>query len=201
MRPRRGHLLLLAAPLPQRPARAQGPGQEAGLEALMRAMAAVPQREDRFAEDKVVPELDLPLPSTGTLRWQAPDRLEKHTTAPIEERLRVQGGRMLYERPDRGLRREFGLDEQPELRALVESIRATLAGDLATLRRHYEVRFEGAAEGPWRLVLVPLSPRVRAAVQRIGIAGRGPQVLLVETEGGGGVTRLRITPHDTSRGG
>jgi hypothetical protein len=182
-------LLLPAAVLPCRPAAAQ-----AGLEALMRAMAAVPERQDRFSEDKVIPELDLPLPSTGLLRWQAPDRLEKHTTAPIEERLRVQGSRMAYERPDRGIAREFGLDEQPELRALVESVRATLAGDLPGLRRHYETGFEGTPEGAWRLVLTPLSARVRAAVQRIRIDGRGAQILGVETEGGGGVTRMRISP-------
>lgn len=190
-------LLLPAALLPRPAARAQ---DTAGPEALMRAMAAVRQREDHFSEDKVIPELDLPLPSTGTLRWQAPDRLEKHTTAPIEERLRVGGGRMLYERPDRGIAREFGLDEQPELRALVESVRATLAGDLPALRRHYEVAFEGAAEGAWRLVLTPLSARVRAAVQRILVAGRGPQILSVETEGGGGVTRMRIAPGPSRAG-
>jgi len=189
---RRAALLLPAATLSPGPARAQDAA--AGLEALMRAMAAVRQREDRFAEDKVIPELDLPLPSTGVLRWQAPDRLEKHTTSPIEERLRVQGGRMLYERPDRGIAREFGLDEQPELRALVESVRATLAGDLVALRRHYDAAFDGSPEGAWRLVLTPLSARVRAAVQRIGVAGRGPQLVSVETEGGGGVTRMRITP-------
>ena len=187
MKPSRRALLL---------AFAAGPAlaQDTGLEALMRAMAAVRQREDSFTEAKVIPELDLPLPSQGTLRWTAPDRLEKHTTSPIEERLTVQGGRLAYARPDRGVTREFGLDDQPELRALVESIRATLAGDLPELRRHYGIGFEGSAAGAWRMVLTPLSPRVRAAVQAIRLAGQGAQVLAVDTEGGGGVTRMRITP-------
>jgi hypothetical protein len=35
---------------------------------------------------------------------------------------------------------------------------------------------------------------VRAAVQRILLSGRGAQILAVDTEGGGGVTRLRIEP-------
>ena len=189
---RRGSLLILAALAGGGPTRAQPP--PAPLEALMREMAALRQREEAFTEERVIPELDLPLPSQGVLRWQAPDRLEKHTTWPIEERLRVEGNRMLYARPDRGIAREFGLDEQPEMRALVESIRATLAGDLAALRRHYEVAFEGAPQGAWRLVLTPLSLRLRAAVQRIVLTGRGPQIGLVETEGGGGVTRMRIAP-------
>ena len=160
----------------------------------MRAMRAVPERRDAFTEERAIPELDLPLPSSGVLRWRAPDRLEKHTTSPIDERLVVEGGRLLYERADRGLRREFGLDDQPEMRALAEAVRATLAGDLPALSRHYEVGFDGSPAAEWRLALVPHSARVRAAVQRIVVSGRGAQVLAVDTEGGGGVTRMRIQP-------
>ena len=185
-----GGALLLAVAKESPPARAD----QATLEALMRAFAAVPRSRAAFTEERAIPELDLPLPSEGTLGWTAPDRLEKRTTAPIQEVLRVAGDRLTYERPDRGLRQEFGLDQQPEMRVLVEAIRATLAGDLATLRRHYEVGFDVLRDGSWRMVLTPLSWRVRGAVQRIVMAGRGPQILAVDTEGGGGVTRMRITP-------
>lgn len=176
---------LLAAPSP-------GRAQPAPVEALMRLMRAVPERRDAFTEERAIPELDLPLPSTGVLLWRAPDRLEKHTTSPIDERLRVEGNRLVYERADRGIRRDFGLDDQPEMRALVEAIRATLAGDLAALSRHYDVAFDGAPDAAWRLTLTPTSARVRAALQRILLSGRGAQISAVDTEGGGGVTRMRI---------
>ncbi|MBL6457041.1 hypothetical protein JMJ55_17025 [Belnapia sp. T6] len=180
-------LLLLAAP-----ARAQ---EDAALARLMAGFAAQPRSTAAFTEEKAIPELDLPLPSEGTLSWQAPDRLEKHTTSPIDEVLRVAGGRLLYERPDRGLRREFALEEQPEMQALVEAVRGTLAGDLAALRRHYSIAFTPEApEHGWRMLLTPLSLRVRSAVQRIVVSGRGPQVRLIETEGGGGVSRMQIHP-------
>ena len=162
------------------------------VEALMRSMRAVPERRDAFTEERAIPELDLPLPSSGVLRWRAPDRLEKHTTSPVDERLLVEGDRLLYERADRGIRREFGLDDQPEMRALVEAVRATLAGDLPALSRHYDVAFDGSPGAEWRLALTPLSVRVRAAVQRIVVSGRGAQVMAVDTEGGGGVTRMRM---------
>lgn len=168
--------------------------QPSALEELMRAMRAVPERRDAFTEERAIPELDLPLPSGGVLIWRAPDRLEKHTTAPIDERLLVEGNRLLYERADRGIRREFGLDDQPEMRALVEAVRGTLAGDLPALSRHYEIGLEGVPRSEWRLALVPRSARVRAAVQRIALSGRGAQILAVDTEGGGGVTRMRIQP-------
>ena len=183
-------ILATAARVPL--ARADESGE---LERLMRGFAAIRQSRATFTEEKAIPELDLPLPSQGTLSWAAPDRLEKHTTSPIEEVLRVAGDRLVYARPDRGIQREFGLDEQPEMRVLVEAIRGTLAGDLAALRRYYDIGFEAAqGDRPWRMVLTPLSLRIRAAVQRITVSGRGAQVLAIDTEGGGGVTRMQIAP-------
>ncbi|TCH98015.1 outer membrane lipoprotein carrier protein LolA [Roseococcus sp. SYP-B2431] len=168
--------------------------QEDELSQLMRSLAAVRERRDRFTEERAIPELDLPLPNEGTLSWSAPDRLEKHTLSPIDERLTVSGGRLLYERRDRDVRREFSLADQPEMQALVEAIRGTLAGDLPALRRHYEVALEGRHDDAWRLVLRPTSMRIRASVQRILVTGQGAQPTGVDTEGHGGVTRMRIRP-------
>lgn len=184
--------LLLAAPLlAAAPARAQ---EEDELGQLMRALAAVRERRDRFTESRAIPELDVPLANEGTLAWTAPDRLEKHTTWPIDERLSVAGGRLVYERRDRDIRREFSLAEQPEMQALVEAIRGTLAGDLPALRRHYEVAFEGRHDGGWRLILEPSAARVRAAVQRILVTGEAARLTGVDTESGNGADRMRISP-------
>ncbi|MFT8243682.1 LolA-related protein [Roseomonas sp. BN140053] len=164
-----------------------------GLDAVMRALAAVRGSQASFAEEKALPGLFLPLPSSGTLSWTTPDRLEKHTLEPVEEILRVEGERLLFERPGLGIRRELSLDGSPELRPLVEAVRSTLAGDLATLRRFYRVAFSGDPAG-WEMRLTPLSPRVQEAVRQVTVSGRGGAVLLVESEGADGTTRLRITP-------
>lgn len=160
---------------------------------VMAALAAVRESRARFVEEKELPELDRPLTSRGTLAWRAPDRLEKHTTEPFEERLLVEGDRLLLERPDRGQRQELALDTAPEIRPLVEAIRATLAGDAAMLRMHFRVDFSGDA-ARWRLVLTPLSMRVLAAVQRITIEGEAAFVLVVETQGREGRSRMSATP-------
>ena len=81
----------------------------------------------------------------------------------------------------------------PEIRPLVEAIRATLAGDAATLRMHFRVDFSGDP-ARWRLVLTPLSMRVLAAVQRITIEGEAAFVLVVETQGREGRSRMSATP-------
>ena len=158
---------------------------------VMAALAAVRGSRATFVEEKELPELERPLTSRGTLVWQWPQRLEKRTVEPFEERLLVDGDRLLLETRDQ--RQELSLDTAPEIRPLVEAIRATLAGDAATLRRYYDIGFSGDLTR-WRLVLTPLSSRVLAAVQRISIEGEGGTVLVVERRGRDGSSRMVVTP-------
>ena len=163
------------------------------LAAVMAALAAVRSSRATFVEEKEVPELDRPLVSRGTLAWRAPDRLEKRTIDPAPELFLIEGDRLTLERPQRGLRETLSLDTAPELRPLVEALRATLAGDIATLREHHEVRFSGDTTR-WRIVLVPRSLRLRGAVQRITLEGSDGVLTVVETQGNEGRTRLTATP-------
>lgn len=183
---RRRALLLLSALL-------TSPAEASPLDDVMRGFAAIRASSARFTEEKSMPELELPLPSRGTLTWRAPDLLEKHTTEPVEEILRIQGETLTLERPARGERQSLTLERAPEIRPLVEALRATLAGDLATLSRHHEVSFSGTAAG-WEMVLVPRSARTRAVVQRVTLSGRGAAIRIVETQGGGGTSRMVIEP-------
>lgn len=169
------------------------PAHAAPIDDVMRAFAAIPHSTARFAEERVMPELDLPLPSRGRLSWQAPDRLEKHTTEPFEEIFRIVGDTLTLERPGRGERQSLSLDRAPEIRPLIEAMRATLAGDIATLQLHHEVSFSGTLQA-WRMVLVPRSSRTRAAVQRVTLTGAGAAIRTMETQGGGGTSRLTIEP-------
>jgi outer membrane lipoprotein-sorting protein len=163
------------------------------LAAVMAAFRAVPSSSASFVEEKEVPELDRPIVSRGTLAWRAPDRLEKRTIEPAPELFLVEGDRLTLERPQRGLRETIALDTAPEIRPLVEALRATLAGDIATLRQYHEVSFSGDP-ARWRIVLVPRSLRLRGAVQRITLEGSGGFLAVVETQGNEGRTRLMASP-------
>ncbi|MBR0672097.1 outer membrane lipoprotein carrier protein LolA [Neoroseomonas soli] len=159
----------------------------------MAALAAVRESRAAFTEERELPELDRPLISRGVLTWRAPDRMEKHTLEPVEERFLADGDTLVLEQPARGIRETMALDAVPEVRPVVEAIRATLAGDLATLREHHEVVFSGTF-ARWRMVLTPRSLRVRAAVQRVTLEGEGGAILVVETQMRDGRTRMAITP-------
>lgn len=161
------------------------------LPAIMAALAAVRESRAAFVEEKELPELERPLISRGVLSWRAPDRMEKHTLEPVEERFLLERDTLTIER--RGQRQQVALDAAPEIRPLVEAIRATLAGDAATLRVHHAVAASGDP-ARWRIVLTPRSPRVLAAVQRIVLEGEGGAVLLVATQGRDGRSAMRISP-------
>ena len=134
------------------------------------------------------------LVSRGTLAWRAPDHLEKRTEEPFVEDVVVDGDRLSYAKPADGIRRTIGLDQAPELRALVDAVRGTLAGDLAELRRVYSVGFEGSPER-WRLTLVPVEPRVKELVKAVLVDGEKDEITQVDTvEPDGDRTRMTVEP-------
>jgi outer membrane lipoprotein-sorting protein len=137
---------------------------------LMRELGAVKSAKARFVERKHLAILSAPLEATGTLLYTAPGRLEKHTLTPRQESLVLEGDRLTLENKERNQRRTFALQDQPVIWAFVESIRSTLAGDLATLTRFYEASLDGS-ERRWRLTLKPSDPRMQDAVSEIRISG------------------------------
>jgi outer membrane lipoprotein-sorting protein len=145
----------------------------------MQALGAVKSSRAAFVERKHVEILSTPLQSRGRLVYTAPSRLEKHTLSPRRESLVLDGDELTLENKDRNQRRTLRLHDQPVVRAFVESIRATLAGDLATLSRFYEVKFEGG-ERQWRLTLKPSDPQVRDVVSEIRMAGSRDAITSIE---------------------
>ena len=136
---------------------------------LTRHLAAVPERRARFTEERRFAALDQPLHSQGRLLWRQPDLLEKHTEAPEPETLRITGDRVeviAAGRPPLSV----SLNEQPQLRAFAEAMRAPLAGDLAALEALFEVVLTG---GPaeWRLRHTPRDRRTRQAGTSLEIEG------------------------------
>ena len=128
------------------------------------------QRPERatFQEKKYLALLDRPAESSGVLRFTPPARLEKRTTAPRAESVVADGDVVTLER--NGKRYAMSLSEQPAVGVLIESIRATLAGDLGALTRAYAVALEGTPAA-WRLLLRPLDNAVSPLVSRIEISG------------------------------
>jgi outer membrane lipoprotein-sorting protein len=186
-------LLMLALSGAPHAACAQTPGTGWGLAQLMAGMQQVRSATARFVERKQVQLLNQPLQSSGKLIYVAPDQLDKQTLTPNPSRLTVSGDRLTIEQQD-GTTRQIALSEHPEIGALVDSIRATLAGDLANLTHIYTVALTGGVQD-WSLSLQPRDPRLRDIVTIIRIQGEANRVRSIETvESGGDRSVMTIIP-------
>lgn len=186
-------LLLSLAPT----ARAEGPASPTtwDLPQLMQSLAQVKSAKNKFTERKYLGMLDQPLVSSGKLAYTAPAHLEKLTLTPKPETMILDGDILSVD--IKGKRRTLTLQQYPLLWAFVESIRATLAGDLPALQQFYRVTLEGEA-GQWRLLLMPTDPEVRDVVREIRIAGKRNRVTRIEvTEVQGDRSVMTISESDT----
>jgi Outer membrane lipoprotein carrier protein LolA-like len=156
------------------------------------------ERQARFTERKFSALLKAPVESSGTLVFRAPDLLEKRTIAPQRESVRIEGNVVTYEGALGGhaQKRTFALSDAPLLAALIESLRATLAGDLPALRRHYDVSWSAPqSQKGWQLTLAPREQALRDAVAKVVMRGAGSEVSTVEiVEASGDFTLMQITP-------
>jgi 16S rRNA U516 pseudouridylate synthase RsuA-like enzyme len=107
----------------------------------------------------------------------------------------VDGEALSLVNRSKGEQRFLSLKEQPALRALVESIRATLAGDRAQLERHYQVQFSGK-ENAWQLRLVPRDTQLRSYVESITLNGAGARIQRIEALEGAGDRSVMTILHD-----
>jgi hypothetical protein len=158
---------------------------------LMAQLAQVQTSRAQYSEVKRVAVLQKPLQLSGTLLYTRPARIEKHQTLPFEESIRVDGDSLTVERE--GKTRRISLQSAPLVAALVESLRATLAGDRVELERLYAVRVEGTRQR-WTLALTPREIEIAGVVKGIVIAGSGSRLIrleILEPGGDGSVMTIR----------
>ena len=153
------------------------------LDAVMSLLAMRRHGRVEFIEQQFLAVLNHPIESSGELRYDAPDRLEKRTLLPHPEDLVLAGGALTMER--KGRSRVLDLQRYPQIQPFVESIRATLAGDRGALEKIFRVDFAGDL-GRWSLTLVPLDGQLMRAVKQVQIDGSRDQLLRVEIRGANG---------------
>jgi hypothetical protein len=183
------HLAVIAPALAQRPAATP----EWNLTTLMNTMHRVRQSSAGFVETKYLHLLNQAQRSSGRLTYVAPDQLRKETYEPIASRMTVIGDHLTLERQGEKPR-DISLRDYSEVGALIEGVRATLAGDLPTLARHFTAVLDGDANR-WTLSLAPLEPRLRELVTAIHIKGERDSIRDIETiEADGDRTDTAISP-------
>jgi Outer membrane lipoprotein carrier protein LolA-like len=159
---------------------------------LMTLLARVDESNVAFDETKYVSTLTAPIVRHGTMRYVRPDRLEMRVESPYFERMEIVGDTLTIE-TRRGIR-QIDLGSQPGAAAWVASIRATLAGDGASLAAHFRVTLSGDI-AHWSIALDPVDAALANVIARIVIDGAQAQVLRIGVnERGGDRTALVVRP-------
>jgi hypothetical protein len=164
------------------------------VEQLMQTLAQAKPNHASFVEKKYISILDKPVESSGELFFTAPDHLEKRTLLPKPESLIVTGDKLIVERGTK--KYNLTLQSYPELAVFIDSIRGTLAGDLVSLKSHFQVALEGSAK-QWTLHLFPIDKKTQSMLNQIRIAGLNHQVSSIEiNQADGDSSLMTISPLD-----
>jgi hypothetical protein len=152
-------------------------GASEDLDELMRLMAARRHGEVDFIEQHFLAVLKRPVESSGIMIYDAPKRLEKRTQSPRPETLLLDGDVLTVQRG--GQTHVLDLKAYPAILPLVESMRATLAGDSSALERVFTVEYAGSL-AHWMLTLAPRDARVAKRISKVRIEGVRDNLIKVE---------------------
>jgi hypothetical protein len=163
---RRACLSLLGAAL--LPLHARGADVAAG---VLARLADAPVMRGDFEQTRTIKGFKNPLVSRGDFLLVRSRGVVWRTRAPFASTLVVTRERLLSRGADGATTAQLDARSEPGLRAVNEVMFALMAGDLATLSRHFRIDGE-LLEGPgWRLVLTPVDSMLASQFTRIGLDG------------------------------
>jgi hypothetical protein len=150
---------------------------------LMGSLAHRQHGHVAFVERHFLAILDQSIESSGELFYEAPNHLEKRTLEPKPESIILDGGTLRVRRGNHF--HVVSLRDYPQIAQFIDSIRATMAGDLVSLNQTYTLGFATTTEG-WNLALVPRDASLAAVIARIRVSGVRDEIRTIEFERRGG---------------
>ena len=185
---------LLLALLSCKPQASCSADDTATLDTVMSRLAQRRHGEADFTEEKHLAMLKAPARSSGKLIYDAPDHLEERTLSPRPQSVVLDHGILTMRTGSRS--RILALADYPQFAPLIDSIRATLAGDRAALERAFDVRFDGSQD-LWHLHLEPRDPQLQQTLKQIELTGSRDAISEVEIQQRDGDRSLmHITPRE-----
>ena len=149
------------------------------LTSVMNRLAAVKSAKADFTEKKFVRLLDAPVESTGVLIYVAPDRFEKHTKNPVEERMTVERDMVTLDNVAKKKKQQIFIPQFPALAAIVDAMRGALSGNLPQLQQAFSIKASGTNQR-WKLHLVPREANQYAYIHAVDITGRDDFIESIE---------------------
>jgi outer membrane lipoprotein-sorting protein len=140
------------------------------LASVLQQLSQIEALSANFREEKRMALLAQPLISEGSLHYERPRKLARHSERPRASSMVLSGDVLTF--GDRQRSESIGLSSQPALRVLVDTFVSVLAGDRAALERVAEVSLEPTSSG-YRIRVVPKDAGVKRLVQSMTFEGQG----------------------------
>ena len=155
------------------------------LDMLMQALSEVNSLKAEFEEVKTLSIFSSDVTVKGWLNYTRPNYIERQIVSPHRELTIIEDDqiRIAHEagKEDNNAREQtLSIDVHPAVRTLIESIRATFAGDVAVLKNYYNLMFSGTREN-WLLTLEPITEKVKEHVRQVKISGSDRNVTKILT--------------------
>jgi outer membrane lipoprotein-sorting protein len=165
---------------------------------LMERFATIEVSRVAFTEVKSLSILESTLEQSGVLFYSAPATVVREIRQPLAETYTITGDKMHIVKGDSD--EQIDLDTAPQLRAFVESFRATLSGDVERLTEHYDVDFVVDAS-TWHLNLRPRSRRLARFVESVVFTGEDARIDEIDiNEANDDWSRMYLTPLEPAGG-
>ena len=155
------------------------------LESLMQLLSEVSSLKAEFEEVKTLSIFSSDVTVKGWLNYTRPNYIERQIVSPHRELTIIEDDEITIEheagKEDNNAREQkLSIDVHPAVRTLIESIRATFAGDLDVLKSYYTLIFSGTRQD-WLLTLEPINEDVKEHVRQVKISGSDKNVKKILT--------------------
>ncbi len=159
-------------------------------ETLVRSLAQPAPARTAFIEVRFMSVLDQPLILRGELAWLGGTRLQRTVVSPYVEHSEINSGQITVTRSGQAPR-HFSLDRAPQLRDLLTSFTALLAGQPTQLLRRFDARVWGN-RASWTLNLRPRDAQVARQIQALDIDGAGTALRCIRVDDTDGDTSFTL---------
>jgi hypothetical protein len=160
-------------------ARQEVAAEQVLLNDVMGKLANVKIAKAEFTETRYLKLLVAPVQSTGILTYTAPDKFEKLTLKPVEEKMTIAKHLVTLEEPSKGRKNTITPNSFPALSALIDALRGALSGNANLLAETFKLKIEGNS-GQWKLTLVPKESIQYGYIHRITVSGKQDSIELLE---------------------
>jgi hypothetical protein len=152
-------------------ARREVAAEQALLNEVMGKLSTVKTARAEFTETRYLKLLVTPVQSSGVLTYTAPDKFEKLTLKPVEEKMTIAKHLVTLEEPAKGRKNTITPNSFPALSALIDALRGALSGNANLLAETFKIKIDGSP-GQWKLTLTPKEAVQYGYIHKITVSGK-----------------------------